>query len=267
MHVEHIGWMQLPAEARAAVDGRVGAGYEKADMSTGDSSGIATLLFLPDGSKVFVKGLPLGHERAEELEREACVSPHLPDYAPKVLWQVDAGGWRLLGIEGVTATPWADFTTDGDHLERVAQVLRDLSTRPAPDVGLMTAWDRWGHYCEPGDEPLLTGQTLLHADPAATNFLIGHDRTWLVDWAWAARGPAWADAALWGFRLVLDGRQTPEEAAAWALTIPALAGAPRAAVHILTEAEARSWEDWKTYGVEGIERTVTAARQWADFWD
>jgi hypothetical protein len=265
VHVEHIGWDQLPGQARAAVDSRVGPGYEKADMITGDSSGIATLLFLPDGAKTFVKGLPVEHERAGELEKEARVNPHLPDYAPRLLWQLEAGGWRLLGFEGVTATPWADFACDGGHLEQVAKVLRDLSTRPAPDVELMTAWERWGPYCEPGAEPLLTGRHLLHTDPAATNFLIAGDRTWLVDWAWAARGPGWIDAALWGFRLVLDGKQTPEQAGQWASTVPAFAGAPREAVRVLTEAEARSWEAWKEYGAAGLERTVDAARRWAAF--
>ncbi|QMU68680.1 aminoglycoside phosphotransferase [Streptacidiphilus sp. P02-A3a] len=265
MHVEHIDWNQLPDQARMAVQDRIGATYEKTEMATGESSGIATLLFLPDGAKVFVKGLPVEHERAGELDREVRVNPCLPDYAPKLLWHLEAGGWRLLGFEGVTATPWADFTADGGHLEPVAAVLRRLSTHPAPDVGLMTAWERWGPYCDPGAEPLLTGECLLHTDPAATNFLIS-DRAWLVDWAWAARGPGWIDAALWGFRLVLDGRQTPQRAARWASTIPAFADAPREGVRVLAEAEARSWEDWKAYGVAGIEAIVDAARRWADFW-
>lgn len=91
-------------------------------------------------------------------------------------------------------------------------------------------------------------------------------RVWLVDWAWAMRGPAWIDAALWGMRLVLDGGQTPERAAAWVRTIPAFAAAPREAVVVLTEAEARSWEDWQAYGTTGLEETVAAARVWAGYW-
>ncbi|MFJ7996069.1 hypothetical protein ACIQ7D_02675 [Streptomyces sp. NPDC096310] len=115
---------------------------------------------------------------------------------------------------------------------------------PCPDVGLMTVWDRWGSSRAPEDEPLLTGDALVHADPAATNFLIGDGRAWLIDCAWAARGPGWADAVLWGFRLLLDGRQTPEHSAGWAATVPAFARAPRNGVRVLAEAEARSWEDW-----------------------
>jgi hypothetical protein len=265
MRVAHIGWDQLPGQARAVVEDQVGTRYETAEMATGDSSGIATMLYLPDGARVFVKGLPVEHERAGELDREAAVNPHLPGYAPDLLWHLEGGGWRLLGFEGASATPWADFTADSGHLDSVARVLRDLSTRPAPDIELLTAWERWGPYCDPAAEPLLTGRFLLHTDPAATNFLIG-DRTWLVDWAWAARGPGWIDAALWGFRLVLDGRQTPEHAAAWASTIPAFANAPREGVRVLAEAEARSWEDWRAYGATGVERIVDSARRWADFW-
>lgn len=266
MRVERLSFTQLPEEARTAVGDRVGGGCPSVDMTTGESSGIATLLFLPDGTRIFVKGLPDGHERSGELEREAQVSAFLPEFAPKLLWHLSAGGWRLLGFEGVTATPWADFTADAGHLGPVAATLRDLSTRPAPDIGLMTAWDRWGPYCDPEDEPLLHGHQLLHTDPVATNFLIAADRVWLVDWAWAARGPGWIDAALWGFRLVLDGKQTPQQAQQWASTIPAFATAPRQGVRVLTEAEARSWEDWKAYGAAGIDETAEAARLWADFW-
>ncbi|RLU79751.1 aminoglycoside phosphotransferase [Streptomyces griseocarneus] len=267
MRVERLSFARLPEEVRAALEERVGGGCRSVDMSTGESSGIAALLFLPDGSRVFVKGLPEGHERAGELEREARVSAFLPGFAPRLLWCLSAGGWRLLGFEGVTATPWADFTAGAGHLEPVAARLRELSTRPAPGIGLMTAWDRWGPYCDSGDELLLCGDRLLHADPVATNFLIdvAGDRAWLVDWAWAARGPGWVDAALWGFRLVLDGQQTPEQAQEWVSTIPAFARAPRRGVRVLTEAEARSWEDWKAYGVAGLDTTVEAARAWADF--
>lgn len=268
VRVERRPFDRLPGAARAAVDTRVGAGCPATDMTTGESSGVATLLFLPDGTKVFVKGLPENHERAGELETEIRVSASLPPYAPRLLWHTWAGGWRLLGFEGVTATPWADFTADGNHLEPVAAVLRDLSTRPAPDTVSMTAWDRWGSYCDPEDEPLLQGGRLLHTDPVATNFLIDidADRAWLVDWAWAARGPGWIDTALWGLRLVLDGGQTPEQAAQWAATVPAFAHAPPRAVHVLAEAEARSWEHWQAYGTEGLGTTVRAARTWADFW-
>ncbi|MFE3072574.1 hypothetical protein [Streptomyces sp. NPDC059247] len=41
---------------------------------------------------VFIKGLPLDHERIGELETEAVVAPFLPAGAPAVLWEERAGG-------------------------------------------------------------------------------------------------------------------------------------------------------------------------------
>ncbi|WP_438297874.1 aminoglycoside phosphotransferase [Streptomyces sp. HUAS TT7] len=262
-------YSELPEPVRQAVEVQVGADCPHTDMVTGDSSGVAVLFFLPDGQKVFVKGLPADHERAPELEAEATVNPLLPSaFAPRLLWDLSAGGWRLLGFQGVTASPWSDFTADSSHLEPVAAVLRELSTLPAPDIALMTPWDRWGSYCDPDDEPLLTGPNLLHTDPVSANFLVEGDgfRAWLIDWAWAARGPGWIDAALWGLRLVVDGQQTPEQARAWALTIPAFAEAPPDGVRVLTGAEARSWEHWQAQGATGLDRTIRGARLWASLW-
>ncbi|MFE3070088.1 hypothetical protein [Streptomyces sp. NPDC059247] len=102
--------------------------------------------------------------------------------------------------------------------------------------------------------------------PALTAHSPGSTRTWLVDWARAARGPAWADTVLWGQRLVLDGGQTPERAARRCERVPAFARAPREAVVVLAEADARSWEAWRAYGTSGLDRTVAAARTWADHW-
>ncbi|MBD0707299.1 MULTISPECIES: aminoglycoside phosphotransferase [unclassified Streptomyces] len=267
MRVDRLPYEGLPRAVRRAVDARVGEGCPRADMRTGNSSALASLFFPPSAEKVFVKGLPLSHERAEELEAEAVVNPFLPPCAPRLRWRTEAGGWLLLGFQGVTATPWAWFADGSAHVEPVAAVLRELSVTPAPEVVRGTPWDRWGAYCAPGDEALLRGDRLVHSDPVATNFLLEEGgRAWLTDWAWAMRGPGWIDTAVWGMRLVLDGKQSPEQAARWAASVPAFARAPRAAVRVLTEAEARSWEDWRDHGTPGLDETVTAARAWAAVW-
>lgn len=267
MRVGRLPYEDLPEATRHALEKRVGRNSPRADMATGDSASFSSLFWLSDEEKVFVKGLPLDHERAEELENEANVNPFLPDFAPRLLWRETAGGWLLLGFEGLTASPWAWFGDDSDHLEAIAALLGELSTCPAPDVIRLTPWERWGEYCDPVDEPLLTGDQLVHSDPCATNFLPEPSgRVWLIDWAWAMRGPAWIDAALWGFRLVLDGKQTVEEAARLARTVPAFAAASPEAVKVLTEAEARSWEDWRDHGMTELEETITAARAWAAYW-
>ncbi|MER7762507.1 aminoglycoside phosphotransferase [Streptomyces sp. NPDC097619] len=267
MKVVRAPYDELPEPVRRTLTDRFGAGAARSDMETGESSGLACLFTRQDGSQEFVKGLPLDHDRIDELRTEIKVNPHLPDFAPRLQWTARAGAWLLLGFEGLRVTPWAHFARGSEHLQPVSHVLRRLSTVRAPDVGLRTLWDRWSEYCDPADRPLLTGDHLVHGDPAATNFLLDHDRkAWLVDWAWAAQGPPWADTALWGLRLTLDGDHTPEQAAALASTVPAFASAPREAVRVLTEAEARSWEDWQAFGMPDLDETVKAARAWADHW-
>ncbi|MFF4098689.1 phosphotransferase family protein [Streptomyces sp. NPDC001903] len=269
MRVDRLPFDELPEATRQAIADRVGPGCPHTEVENGTSSALASL-FWPsesDTEMVFVKGLPLDHERIGELEAEAAVNPHLPASAPRMLWQQEAGGWLLVAFEGVNASAWAWFGDGSGHLEPIAAVLRELSRYPAPKEVRLTPWERWAAYCDPADEPLLTGDRLVHSDPAASNFMVERSgRVWMIDWAWAMRGPAWIDTALWGMRLVLDGNQTPEQAACWARTVPAFAAAPREAVVVLTEAEARSWEAWQAYGTTGLEETVNAARAWARYW-
>ncbi|WP_327130076.1 aminoglycoside phosphotransferase [Streptomyces sp. NBC_01343] len=267
MRVDRLPYEELPEPTRQALQQRFGAHCPRADMETGNSAAFASVFFPAAGAPEFVKGLPLDHERIGELEAEATVNPFLPAFAPRVLWRHVAGGWLMIGFQGLTATPWAWFADDSDHLGPVAAALRELSLLPAPDGVRLTPWDRWGEYCDPADEGLLTGDRLVHSDPAATNFMVERGgRVWMIDWAWAMRGPAWIDAALWGFRLLLDGKQSVEDAARWARTIPAFAKAPREGVRVLAEAEARSWEDWREHGMTELDETITAARAWAAHW-
>ncbi|MFJ7206689.1 aminoglycoside phosphotransferase [Streptomyces sp. NPDC098789] len=270
MPADRVGkhpYAMLPEGVRQAIDDRVGADCPRTDIDVGTASALSTLFFPSGAEKVFVKGLPLDHERVDELKAEEAVNPFLPDCAPKLLWRAEAAGWLILGFYGTTATPWAWYASQSQHLEPIATVLRELSAYPAPDIGLPTAWDRWSDYCDPADEPLLRGDRLVHSDPAASNFMMEPSgRAWLTDWSWALRGPAWADAALWGFRLILDGWQNPEQAATWARSIPAFAQADREAVVVLTEAEARAWEHMQEHGMTELEETIKAARAWADYW-
>ncbi|MEU5438731.1 aminoglycoside phosphotransferase [Streptomyces sp. NPDC020719] len=268
--MERLPFEDLPAPTRSAIAARVGADCAYVDVENGTSSAFASWAWPTRGTMtemVFLKGLPLVCEGIDQLRTEIAVAPYLPPSAPRVLWHEEAGGWLVICFEGLDASAWTYFGADSEHLESVAAVLRDLGERPAPQVARRTAWEKWGAYCDPADQPLLAGDRLVHCDPAASNFMTGRDgRVWLIDWAWAMRGPAWLDAALWGFRLVLDGKQTPEQAARWCARVPAFAAAPRRSVTVLTEAEARWWEAWQAYGTPNVEGTIAAARAWAGYW-
>ncbi|MER5890597.1 aminoglycoside phosphotransferase [Streptomyces sp. NPDC001941] len=272
MRVERIPLPELPAPVRQAIAARIGWDCRHAEVQNGTSSALATWVWptqhgTTDTQMVFLKGLPLDEEGITELRTEIAVAPYLPPTAPRMLWHEEAGGWLVVCFEGLNASAWTYFGSDSEHLPQVATVLSDLSGRAAPAVVTRTAWEKWGIYCDPADRPVLTGDRLVHADPAATNFMTGRDgRTWLIDWAWAMRGPNWLDTALWGFRLILDGEQTPEHAARWCARIPAFAAAPRRSLTLLTQAEARWWEALQAYGTPNVDDKVTAAREWAAYW-
>ncbi|MFE0043713.1 protein kinase family protein [Streptomyces albireticuli] len=263
MPMERLPWEQLPAGVRSAVAGKLPGEFSVEDMASGGNSAVAVLFLLADGRRVFVKGMSSDHEQIEELERERRVNAYLPACAPRLLWHMEAGGWSLLGFEGLTGT-WADYATGSADLELVVSALTSLSDCAGPD-GVPTAWDRWGYYCSPDDAAHLAGTRILHTDPAAVNFLVGGDHARLIDWAWTAVGPAWADTVLWATRLIADGDQKADEAYAWASHVPAFRQAPHRALCVLAEAEARSWEDHRAHGEPHIETMTDAARAWADF--
>ncbi|MFB8310274.1 aminoglycoside phosphotransferase [Streptomyces sp. NPDC055961] len=268
MHVDRLPYEELPAATRAAIAARVGEGCPRIEVENGTSSAFASWAWPSETAMVFLKGLPTDHERIGELRTEAAVAPFLPPSAPVLLWHEEAGGWLVLCFEGLDASAWTYFGDDGEHLDAVAAVLDELSRCRAPDVIGRTPWEKWGEYCDPSAKPLLEGDRLAHCDPAASNFMVerGSGRVRMIDWAWAARAPAWLDTALWGFRLVLDGGQSPEQAARWCAKVPAFTAAPRQAVAVLTEAEARWWAAWQEYGTADLDRTVSAARAWAGYW-
>ncbi|MFI1177295.1 aminoglycoside phosphotransferase [Streptomyces melanogenes] len=266
MPVPRLAWQQLPGAVHAAVAARIGGPYTAADTQGGANSGVAALLHPHDGGhEVFVKGLPVDYAHGDYLDTERKVNPYLPGSAPRLRWHIQAGGWRLLGFDAISGRH-ADLAPGARDLDLIVDALTQTGAVLAPDIALLSAWDRWGYYCTPADEAVLTGRHLLHTDLAATNILIGTDRAHLVDWSWAAVGPPWVDAALWAMRLISDGGHSPEQARHQAMRIPAFAAAPPQAVHLLADAEARRWQDLSDDGVPGIESVTKGSRLWADFW-
>ncbi|MGW7516963.1 hypothetical protein ACWGJ2_15355 [Streptomyces sp. NPDC054796] len=76
---------------------------------------------------VFVKGMPHGHDEADELDREYQVDTYLPDSCPRVLWRVVAAGWTLLGFDAVEEGEHAEFAPASPDLEAVVEPLAGLS--------------------------------------------------------------------------------------------------------------------------------------------
>jgi hypothetical protein len=284
MTAARICWAQLPHAVAAAVRYRLGVPFTATDTQHSAAAGVAALLTLPSGNTVFVKGQrerdPMpgaasgddgddwwgpNWSPVDELDLEQAVNPHLPASAPRVLWRLDGHGWHLLAFEGLPGQD-ADYTPASPDLAPVADALAELAALPAPpDLRLPSAWDRWGYDCAASDEELLHGTHLLHTDPASTNVLVDGGRARLVDWSWAATGPSWIDATLWGMRLVSTGGHSPEQAWRWAAHVPGWSTTEPKALAVLARAEARRWHDLATEQVATAASIARAADTWAAF--
>ncbi|MER5887759.1 aminoglycoside phosphotransferase [Streptomyces sp. NPDC001941] len=263
---------------------KIEVAFASEDVEHSAAAGLATLLTLDSGGAVFVKGQRARATPAadtvdcegedwwgpdwspvNELDLEQAVNPHLPRSAPRVLWRVDVAGWSLLAFQGLPGRN-ADYTPGSPDLAPVADALAELGKLSAPGgVRLPTAWDRWGYYCDDTDQELLTGARLLHTDPASTNVLVDAERACLIDWSWAASGPTWIDATLWGMRLISTGGHSAEEAGTWASRIPGWSTADPRAVAVFARAEARRWRDLAAERVETADSIARCATAWADF--
>jgi aminoglycoside phosphotransferase (APT) family kinase protein len=235
-----IGWADLPAHVRAAVEAVLGGAVVAAVSQPGGfSPGTADRVVVADGRRAFVKAVSSAQNVfAPQLHRqEAMVAAALPADAPapRLLGTFDDGDWIALVVEDVDGrhprTPW-----EAAELAAVTGTLRRLAAAltPSPLSGLPTSAERLGGdfagwdrlVDEPWAEldgwaaaqlPLLgaaaargvaamSGDTVVHGDLRADNLLLRPDGTVaVVDWPWASVGPAWLDLVLFSINVRLFG--------------------------------------------------------------
>ncbi|MCJ1677584.1 aminoglycoside phosphotransferase [Streptomyces sp. APSN-46.1] len=250
---------ELPADALALITERTGPVIKYETVGGGLNSEIAARIHTAD-TTAFVKGLRSGHPRAWTQKREADINPHVRGIAPALLWRAEAGGWDLIAFEDADGRH-ADYTPGSPDLPLIADTLAHLSTITAPeDVTVRTMPDRMRNHTP--DPDLFDGAALLHTDWFPTNVLIHEDRVRVVDWAWASRGAAWIDAALWTVWLIRSGH-TPAQAEQWAARVPAWTSAPRPAVDAFAAATVSVWEEITQHDPEPWTLDMlTAARTW-----
>ena len=224
-----IGWADLPASVRDRVQDILGDTVVAAESQPGGfSPGTADRVRTAGGTRAFVKAVSPAQnpDSPGMLRREARITAALPAGipAPRPLGSYDDGEWVALVLEDIEgrhpATPWR-----ADQLDAVLAALDALAIALTPSpvpaapravetlAGAFAGWQRLTD--EPPAEPVpgvgallpllrdraaaglpaLAGETLNHLDVRADNLLLRADGSVvLVDWPWAAHGPAWHDA-------------------------------------------------------------------------
>ncbi|WP_395961532.1 phosphotransferase [Actinomadura sp. 6N118] len=157
--------------------------------------------------------------------------------APRLLFDVEARGWRLLGFEVLDARP-IDYAPGSPDLPKLMDLIHRLQQVPRPDVTTLPFERRWSQL---GDASVMAGDSLLHTDFNESNVLITDERAYLVDWAWSCKGAAWVDLAFLVVRLVAAGH-TPAKAEQWVTQFPAWATAPPEGIDTFAALNHRLWE-------------------------
>lgn len=227
-----ITWEQTPFDVRDAIESIAGGRVVRSiGKSGGFSPGLAAVLVIDDGRKVFAKAVnaaraPLAPElNRAEIEVVSVLPASVP--APAFLGSYDDGDWVALVFEGIDgeqpALPWR-----AEELERVldglAELARTLTPSPVElpsvighpvnpdfdgwrvivnDAGKRTRLASDWPWAASHLDTLLeleaefptfaAGNTLLHCDLRADNILLTDGKVVFVDWAGACVGAPYID--------------------------------------------------------------------------
>src|SRR5688500_9157250 len=122
-------WSDLPTEVLRGVTVHTGAVRRVDPVLAGEHSDVTVTLDTERG-RFFVKGMRTEPATPDlwSLRREGRINPYVTcAYAPRLLWQVEAGGWLVLGFEHVKARH-ADYTPGSPDLEVLAAIVRRFQT-------------------------------------------------------------------------------------------------------------------------------------------
>ncbi|WP_067453402.1 phosphotransferase family protein [Actinomadura macra] len=234
-------WTDLPEALRSEIEAKTGPIERIVPAAQGNHADIAATLFT-SGGPVFIKAARKLEDRdgpeVMSLRREASVNPAVSEFAPRLQWQAETGGWLALGFDHAQGRP-ADFAPGSPDLEVLAKTINTIQNTPCPDAVRLLVERRWQRFAD--DVTPLAGSALLHTDLNEDNFIITPDgRAYVVDWAFVSRGTAWLELALlipW----LLKAGHSPQEADAWVRQFPSWGAAPASDIDLFTAAFAEQW--------------------------
>lgn len=260
-------WTDLPEDITAAIERRTGPITGARSAPTGNHADIAATVQTTDGM-VFVKAArKLDADRdgpeVRSLRRESEISPYVTQFAPRLLWQVEAGEWLAIGfayVPGRTAT----FTPGSPDLDALAKIIDHLQITPCPDVLDLRVEQRWAHLAD--DVTPMAGNAFLHTDLNPNNLILSDDGSvYAVDWALASKGAAWVEVGQLMPWLILAGH-TPQQADAWATRIPSWRHAEPDAINLYSRLAVEFWQRRSTNRPEPwMPPYLTAWQQWAAY--
>ncbi|WP_157735044.1 aminoglycoside phosphotransferase family protein [Pseudofrankia inefficax] len=263
------------------------------DLAGGLMPGMACRLHADNGI-VFLKAVRADSPAFRLYVNETRVNAALPNDAPspRLLWTAELNGWLLLVfpcLEGrtvdlspaspdlpavldtlallgkaLTPSPWPTAPAVAANITALQEKAHRLLTRH--DVGL-PGRDLFADLLSGLDLDEFAGGSLVHYDIHAGNLLVTEQGVQVLDWAFAAAGAPWIDAAMLVPRLIEAGH-SPAIAEDLVSRLPAWDSAPSDAVTRL----AALWTLFRHYKAlfgpadarEARVRATTAGRAWVE---
>jgi len=233
-------WAAAPAALRGWVARELGSPVVSARTQLGGfSPGVAARLMCADGTRAFVKavGSELNPHTPDLVRTEREVLIALPEsrHRPRLLSAYDQDGWAALLLEDIdgrmpdlpwtqpelsrtmdalgelafelTPSPWGGAPRAVDELTKFFTGWQELRAAPPDDLDpwAVRHLDRLTDIERAFALATDVGETLCHVDARSDNILLTADRVVLVDWNWAAVGPAWLDSLTLGFEVITAG--------------------------------------------------------------
>ncbi|MET9914585.1 phosphotransferase [Streptomyces sp. NPDC006476] len=262
--MDRIQWHDLPAPTRTAVERHTGPVETAETAPHGVMSRLACTVRTPEG-RAFIKGTRSDDPQGWVYRHESRVTRCAP-LAPRVLWEVDAGGWTLYGYEYIEGRH-PDLTPGSDDLAPLLRTLTVVSRTAWPEaLNKRPLHKRWTEFLPEDVPPGLQGRGLAHTDMSPHNMLMTRGgKLLLLDWALSCPAPAWADTALTVPRLISAGH-TPQQAETIARQVPAYRAADPATVTTFARTVYAAWENWERTRPMPHRAALTAAAQtWATY--